>query len=204
MTSQIFDWQVIRVLWELSQESDKDREVKINTQFSSKQELSLILVWCDLCFARHAWHYPWIHYTRCIWVMGGILASEHAGFLSPSCGVPSRWASVTVASLGIQSFLHTSLEFCFCLAFLLHYKAYGILVPRPGMEPVPPAVEAQSPNHWTTRVFSPLSHLGDLMRKSKGEVWTVLRIIDWLTFAVPLFVRNFRLMKYSLLINFRI
>ena len=31
--------------------------------------------------------------------------------------------------------------------------ACGILVPRPGVEPVPPAVEAQSPNHWTAREF---------------------------------------------------
>ena len=44
MTSLIFDWQVIRVLWELSQESDKDQEVKINTQISLKQELTLILL----------------------------------------------------------------------------------------------------------------------------------------------------------------
>ena len=29
-----------------------------------------------------------------------------------------------------------------------------ILVPQPGIEPIPPAVEAQSPNHWTTRKFS--------------------------------------------------
>jgi len=29
----------------------------------------------------------------------------------------------------------------------------GILVPCPGAEAVPPAVEAQSPNHWTTREF---------------------------------------------------
>ena len=29
--------------------------------------------------------------------------------------------------------------------------ACGILVPRPGIEPVPPMVEAQSPNHWTDR-----------------------------------------------------
>ena len=27
----------------------------------------------------------------------------------------------------------------------------GILVPRPGIEPVLPAVEAWSPTHWTTR-----------------------------------------------------
>ena len=29
--------------------------------------------------------------------------------------------------------------------------ARGILVPRAGIEPVLPAVEAQSPNHWTVR-----------------------------------------------------
>ena len=27
------------------------------------------------------------------------------------------------------------------------------LVPQPGMEPVPPAVEVQSTNHWTAREF---------------------------------------------------
>ena len=36
--------------------------------------------------------------------------------------------------------------------------ACGILVPRPGIEPVLPAVEAQSPNHWTTREV-PETHL---------------------------------------------
>ena len=29
--------------------------------------------------------------------------------------------------------------------------ACGILVPQPGIEPVPPAVESWSPNHWTAR-----------------------------------------------------
>ena len=29
----------------------------------------------------------------------------------------------------------------------------GILVPRPGFEPGPPAVEMQSPNHWIAREF---------------------------------------------------
>ena len=31
------------------------------------------------------------------------------------------------------------------------YVARGILVPRPGMEPALPALEAQSLNHWTAR-----------------------------------------------------
>ena len=30
-------------------------------------------------------------------------------------------------------------------------KAYRILIPRPGMEPMPPAVDVQTPNQWTTR-----------------------------------------------------
>ena len=34
-----------------------------------------------------------------------------------------------------------------------HATACWILVPWPGSEPMPPAVEAQSPNHWTAREF---------------------------------------------------
>ena len=37
--------------------------------------------------------------------------------------------------------------------FWLHCMACGILVPWPGINPVPPAVESWSPNHWTTREF---------------------------------------------------
>ena len=33
------------------------------------------------------------------------------------------------------------------------HMACGILVPQPGTEPVFPAVEAWSPNHWTAREF---------------------------------------------------
>ena len=35
--------------------------------------------------------------------------------------------------------------------FWLWRVAHGILVPPARVEPVPPAVEAQSLNHWTTR-----------------------------------------------------
>ena len=34
-----------------------------------------------------------------------------------------------------------------------HHMACGILFPQPGIKPVPPAVEGQSLNHWTTRDF---------------------------------------------------
>ena len=36
---------------------------------------------------------------------------------------------------------------------------YGILVPQPGIEPVPPEVEAQCPNHWTTREIPGIAFL---------------------------------------------
>ena len=49
--------------------------------------------------------------------------------------------------------------------------ACGILVPQPGIEPMPPAAEAQSPNHWTTREF-PL-----LLLFSHPS--------DWLVFITP-------------------
>ena len=39
----------------------------------------------------------------------------------------------------------------FFIFFDLCRMAYGILVPQSGMEPIPPTVEAQSPNYWTAR-----------------------------------------------------
>ena len=39
---------------------------------------------------------------------------------------------------------------CYCFIYL-HHLAHRILVPPPGIEPVPSAVEAQTPNHWPSR-----------------------------------------------------
>ena len=41
--------------------------------------------------------------------------------------------------------------FFFFLIFWPCLAACRILLPRPGMEPTPPAVEGRSLNHWTTR-----------------------------------------------------
>ena len=41
--------------------------------------------------------------------------------------------------------------------FFPHDVACGILVPRPGIELVLPAMEAQSPDHWTARNWSLLN-----------------------------------------------
>ena len=45
--------------------------------------------------------------------------------------------------------------------FWMRRMACGILVTRPGIETVPPAVEARSPNHWTTREVLKLLNLDD-------------------------------------------
>ena len=47
--------------------------------------------------------------------------------------------------------------------FWLTPVACGILVPPPGMEPVPPVVKVQSLNHWTTREVLDLSLLDSLL-----------------------------------------
>ena len=39
----------------------------------------------------------------------------------------------------------------FFFFFWLHLAAHGILIPQARIEPVPPASEAQSLNHWTAR-----------------------------------------------------
>ena len=41
--------------------------------------------------------------------------------------------------------------FGFFLFFRPQHVGCGILVPHPGIEPVPPALEAWSLNHWTAR-----------------------------------------------------
>ena len=47
--------------------------------------------------------------------------------------------------------LLTSIHFFFF--FWSCSEACGILVPRPGFEPVPSSVKALSPNHWTAKEF---------------------------------------------------
>ena len=51
--------------------------------------------------------------------------------------------------ISISSFLTFPIFFF----FRLYHLACRILVPGPGIEPVPPAVETWSLKHWTTRAF---------------------------------------------------
>ena len=57
----------------------------------------------------------------------------------------------------LNCFCHAHRFYCCFLVFWGFFwpcrTACGILVPQPGIEPVPPAVEAQSPDYWTTREF---------------------------------------------------
>ena len=49
-----------------------------------------------------------------------------------------------------------------CFWFWLYHTACRILVPQPGIEPLPLAVEAQSLNHWTAREVLEATSLTDI------------------------------------------
>ena len=48
----------------------------------------------------------------------------------------------------LQTSLSLSFHIFFFLTFWPSCSAWGVLAPQPGIKPMPPAVEAQSPNHW--------------------------------------------------------
>ena len=54
--------------------------------------------------------------------------------------------------LGTSLFLFTHKKM-FLFFFWLSHIVYQILVPQPGIKPMPLAVEALSPNHWMAREF---------------------------------------------------
>ena len=60
---------------------------------------------------------------------------------------------------------------CVCVCVCVSHMACRILVPWPGIELMPPAVEMWSPNHWTTKGF-PLIHR--LMPTSQQPLWDQL------------------------------
>ena len=48
---------------------------------------------------------------------------------------------------------------CFCLLLWPHFEACRILVPQPGIEPMPSAVETRCCNYWSSREFPSSSFL---------------------------------------------
>ena len=66
----------------------------------------------------------------------------------------SNW--IVFLMLSFERFLFCFVCFLFCFGFCFvfcHHAACGILVPWPGIEPLPWQWKTQSPNHWTTREF---------------------------------------------------
>ena len=58
--------------------------------------------------------------------------------------------------LSITEISHPLFICCFILFFWPHPVTSGILVPQPGIEPIPPAVEeVWSPYHWNAREVLP-------------------------------------------------
>ena len=68
--------------------------------------------------------------------------------------IPSLWWT----SLKLKCFFFLILFYF----FWLHHVAWGILVPWPGIEPLPPALEVRSPNHRTTREVPEVFLLGTI------------------------------------------
>ena len=59
------------------------------------------------------------------------------------------WPQAKQGQRDIVSFLFKK-----CFPIFIYHTTYGILFPRPRIESMPPAVEAPSLNHWTTREAS--------------------------------------------------
>ena len=97
---------------------------------------------------------PFYHQTPPTW---NVLLLPFSLFISSNSLPPKRNCMYVFCSWQVFIYFILFWVFFVCLfVFLLHCEAYGILVPWPGIEPVPPAVEALSLNHWTTREI-PLS-----------------------------------------------
>ena len=62
--------------------------------------------------------------------------------------------------------------------FSMHCMACRILVPQPGIEPVPPAIGVQSPNHWTHREFLARGFFDILVGKGLSEWGTKYDLKD--------------------------
>ena len=90
--------------------------------------------------------------------MPGLARNSRTLLLKPGCHFPDRFFCVSfflffflMWTIKKKSLLNLS-QFCFCFMFWCSgHKACGILAPRPGIKPVPPALEMQSLNHSTTK-----------------------------------------------------
>ena len=84
-----------------------------------------------------------------------------------------------------NSFTHYQSRYIYIYIYLfrLYHVAWGILVPWPGIKPVPPAVEAGSPNQWTARELPPSRSLTILSLSSltyETPSWFMLTLFIYL------------------------
>ena len=95
--------------------------------------------------------------TPCLF---SVLTTAVMSTSSPTCTLPSLpgtclstlFTCLTQISIHFKSLFIYLSDFIF--RFWPYHMACGILVPRLGIEPVAPAVEIWSLNHWTTRKSS--------------------------------------------------
>ena len=103
------------------------------------------------------------------------LSTIHKRSYSSVCTIrgPGKWLQKSL--FRYISFTINMAVFFFNFIFWLRCMSCGMLVPRPGIEPVPPALGAQSLNHWTTREVPAVLFLKlDIIRTRKS----LLKICD--------------------------
>ena len=78
--------------------------------------------------------------------------------------------------------------------FFGRHMSFRTLVPPPGIEQVPPTVEAQSPNHWTAREF-PMTFSNPLLM----EYRKLLIFVSWFFIGPPYWILLLFLIIYQLI-----
>ena len=86
------------------------------------------------------WKQTFLSFSKCVLMLSWARSCLEAGLILNLKGLPYKMLLI----------IHDEEGFFFFF-FLPRPAACGILVPRPGIEPAPPAVEAWSPNHQTAR-----------------------------------------------------
>ena len=96
----------------------------------------------------------WLHTSCFLCLEDPSLQSSPGSFLAVLAlliySKPSPLAHIQCPAYALtipKAHLYTAFTLCFC--FGLCHVSCGILAPRPGIKPAPPALEARSPNHWT-------------------------------------------------------
>ena len=85
------------------------------------------------------------------------------------CKTESLCCIAEINTIVKQLCFNKIMDFCLFVCFYCTTWAYAILAPRPGIESMPPAVEAWSLNHWTTREVPLHFFLSDLWSSQMAQ-----------------------------------